>query len=106
MAEHIQVTGFQWDDGNREKCQKHGIACQTLEDIFTRQLMVLPDHEHSSSEQRLKAIGKTRDNRYVFVVFTLRNFNNELLIRPISARYMHNREIIAYEKENPDIQNG
>jgi len=27
----------------------------------------------------------------------------ELLIRPISARYMHKKEIEAYEKENPDL---
>jgi uncharacterized DUF497 family protein len=28
-----------------------------------------------------------------------------LLIRPISARYMHRKEIAAYEKENPELQN-
>jgi len=28
---------------------------------------------------------------------------DDLLIRPISARYMHKKEIEAYEKENPDL---
>jgi len=37
------------------------------------------------------------------MIFTLRRKNDELLIRPISARYMHKKEIEAYEKENPDL---
>ena len=36
-------------------------------------------------------------------VFTLRRTGDELLVRPISARYMHKKEIDAYEKENPDL---
>jgi uncharacterized protein len=39
----------------------------------------------------------------VFIVFTIRRKGDELLIRPISARYMHQKEIEAYEKENPDL---
>jgi uncharacterized DUF497 family protein len=39
-----------------------------------------------------------------FVVFTLRRRGDAVLIRPISARYMHKKEIKAYEKENPDLQ--
>jgi hypothetical protein len=39
----------------------------------------------------------------VFIIFTLRREGDELLIRPISARYMHKKEIEAYEKENPDL---
>ena len=34
---------------------------------------------------------------------TLRYEGDELLIRPISARYMHKKEMEAYEKENPDL---
>jgi uncharacterized DUF497 family protein len=40
----------------------------------------------------------------MFVVFTLRVKRGETLIRPISARYMHGKEIEGYEKESPDIQ--
>jgi len=39
----------------------------------------------------------------VFIVFTVRRKGDELLIRPISARYMHKKETDAYEKENPDL---
>jgi uncharacterized DUF497 family protein len=48
-------------------------------------------------------IGRTDKGRGVFIVFTLRRKGDELLIRPISARYMHNKEIDTYEKENSDL---
>ena len=100
---HAQVSGIQWDEGNKEKCRKHGVSLDVIEDIFTRPVMTFPD-DHSDAETRFKAIGKAKDNRHVFVVFTLRKDHDALLIRPISARYMHHKEITAYEKENPDIQ--
>jgi hypothetical protein len=31
-------------------------------------------------------------------------YQDGMLIRPISARYMHEKEITAYEKQNPDLQ--
>ena len=34
-----------------------------------------------------------------FLVFTLRKRGVETLIRPISARYMHKKEVQHYEKE-------
>jgi hypothetical protein len=51
----------------------------------------------------LGAIGRTDDGRGVFIIFTLRGKGHDLLIRPISARYMHKKEIEAYEEENPDL---
>ncbi len=67
---------------------------------------MLPDEEHSESEERFRAIGKTRSGRHVFLVFTLREKAGETLIRPISARSMHRKEIEHYEKENPDLPDG
>jgi uncharacterized DUF497 family protein len=43
------------------------------------------------------------DGRRVFLVFTLRRKGDKQLIRPISARYMHKKEIESYEKENPGV---
>jgi uncharacterized DUF497 family protein len=37
------------------------------------------------------------------IVFTLRAYEDAFYIRPISARYMHRREIESYEEENPDL---
>jgi uncharacterized DUF497 family protein len=41
--------------------------------------------------------------RAIFVVFTLRRRGDDILIRPISARYMHDKEVKSYEKENPNL---
>lgn len=97
-------SGFDWDEGNREKCQKHGVSVAEIENLFgTGPLAVRPDPEHSQAEERLQAIGTTRQRRSVFLIFTIRERDGGRLIRPISARYMHRKEIDHYEKENPDL---
>lgn len=98
-----QISGFQWDKGNRAKCQKHGVSIDRIEALFLYPLAILPDEIHSQEEQRYRAIGKTEDGRAMFVVFTLRNHGEDTFIRPISARYMHKKEVAAYEEENPDL---
>jgi uncharacterized DUF497 family protein len=37
------------------------------------------------------------------VVFTLRNHGKGVLLHPISARYIHKREVKNYEKAYPDV---
>ena len=64
---------------------------------------MLPDAAHSQQEQRFRAIGRTRAGRAVFVVFTLRHIEGGVLIRPISARSMHTKEVQDYEKDNPNL---
>jgi uncharacterized DUF497 family protein len=39
--------------------------------------------------------------RFAFVAFTVRRKGGRKYIRPISARYMHRKEIEAYEKKGP-----
>ena len=39
----MEFSGFDWDDANRSKCQKHGVSVETVEEIFHRSLMILPD---------------------------------------------------------------
>ena len=85
----LQANGFDWDRGNRAKCEKHGLSIATIEGLFTRPLAMLPDAAHSQREERFRAIGRTEKGRGVFIIFTLRREGDELLIRPISARYMH-----------------
>jgi hypothetical protein len=99
----MNVSGFDWDAGNREKCQKHGLSIADIEAIFAAPLMILPDHAHSETEERLRAIGMTKADRHVFLVFTIRERTGKRFIRPISARYMHRKEIEAYEKANSDL---
>ena len=71
--------------------------------LFDRPVLIIPDEAHSRREQRLRAIGRTARGRSVFLVFTVREHNGKRLIRPISARYMHRKEVASYEKENPDL---
>ena len=92
-------SGFDWDDGNREKCRKHGVSIGEIESLFQGPISVLPDPRHSRAETRFKAIGRSERGRHILIVFTLRRKRSETLIRPISARYMHKKEIEHYEKE-------
>lgn len=45
------------------------------------------------------AVGRDSRGRAVFVVFTIRIRDGRRLIRPLSARYMHQAEIEGYEAE-------
>lgn len=47
------------------------------------------------------AVGRTESGRPIFVAFTMRNKNGRYLIRPVSARYMHAKEIKAFEEKSP-----
>lgn len=96
----LSASGFDWDDGNRTKCQKHGISVDEIEELFAGDLRIAPDPKQSSGEDRLIAVGRTRPGRPVFVGFTIRIKDGRRLIRPVTARYMHAREIAAYEKES------
>jgi uncharacterized DUF497 family protein len=98
-----KVAGFDWDTGNLEKCQKHGVSVMEIEGLFARPHTTRLDVAHSLAEERLRVIGKTNTGRYVFLVFTIRERNGERFIRPISARYMHGKEVEHYEKENPGV---
>ena len=97
----MKFDGFDWDSGNCDKCQKHGVSIAEIESLFLGTPLVAPDILHSSKEQRFRAVGRTNKNRPLFIVFALRKNGGTLLIRPISARYMHTNEIIAHEKEIP-----
>ncbi len=100
----MEFDGFDWDRGNRGKCQKHGVSIAEIESLFGGTLLVGPDAEHSAVEQRFRAIGVTAQGRSLFVVFTWRQRRRQRLIRPISARYMHKKEVDAHEKEIPGLQ--
>jgi hypothetical protein len=98
------AQGFDRDEGNRSKSQQHGLSVDDLERVFAGTIMLLPDQAHSTEEVRHKAIGEV-SGRKVFVVFTLREREGRVLLRPISARYMHRKEVKHYEEENPGLQN-
>jgi uncharacterized protein len=87
------VAGFEWDEGNWPKCGKHRVSRAEIGHS------VLPDRYPPDREARFDAVGQNADARREFVVFTLRDKAGQRLIRPISARYMHRKEIESYERQ-------
>lgn len=91
----MKIAGFDWDDGNWPKCGKHGVSQAEIEEVFAGTPAVLADP--FEEEARMRAIGKSAAGRYVFVVFVLRELDGLTKLRPISARYMHQKEVAHYE---------
>lgn len=95
----MEFAGFDWDQGNREKCQKHGVSIAEIETMFAGTVLVAPDPLHSAREERFKTVGAAESGRKLLVVFTWRTRRGDRFIRPVSARYMHEKEVKAYEQE-------
>ena len=93
----IDSTGFEWTFGNYFKVQKHGLRIEEIERFFDQELFVLADNPHSLEEKRKIAVGSI-NKRAAFVVFTIRKYGEQVFIRVISARYVHEKEIKIYEK--------
>jgi uncharacterized protein len=91
----MKIAGFDWDSGNWPKCGKHGVSREEIEQVLLGELAVMPDP--CPNEPRMRAIGRTEAGRYVFLVFMLREHDGLMKLRPISARYMHKKEILHYE---------
>jgi len=95
----VQFDGFDWDDGNWPKCGKHGVSRQEIEDAFGQSdVLVLRDAAHDGGEDRFLLILRgAGDHHGLFVGFTFRHRDLRRLIRPLTARYMHRKEVDAYE---------
>ena len=96
MSLKLKWDDFDWDAGNRHKCEKHGLSVAEIEDFFKGlEFSLLPDIKHSSLEDRMVATGYAKNGKPVFIVFTMR----EQLLRPVTARYMHAKEAKRYEEK-------
>ena len=91
----MKVAGFDWDRGNWPKCAKHGVTRDEIEQVLLGNPTVFADPH--PAEPRLRAIGKTAEGRYVFLVVMYRHIRGGTWLRPISARYMHKKEVAHYE---------
>ena len=97
MIDLARITGFEWDEGNARKNEKHGVSMAEAEQVFFNSpLLLLEDIKHSIFELRFHALGKTDNVRLLHITFTLRQNNQK--IRAISARNMHRKERTIYEK--------
>lgn len=97
MIDLSEIAGFDWDDGNARKNDKHGVSMVEAEQVFfNAPLLMLVDDKHSGLELRLHALGRTDEDRLLHITFTLRDAGS--LIRVISARDMHRKERTIYEQ--------
>ena len=97
MANLTDITGFDWDEGNARKNEKHNVSMAETEQVFfNAPLLALEDSRHSNQEPRFHALGNSDENRQLHITFTLRQAGEK--IRIISARDMHKKERAIYEK--------
>ena len=59
------VDGFDWDEGNTEKCRKHGVSLTEIEEVFCNNPAVLLNQNHESEEIRYHAVGRSNKGRYI-----------------------------------------
>ena len=98
MVEIKEPKQFQWDHGNeRKNSDKHNVSREEAEQVFFNQpLLLLEDKAHSQEEMSFHALGRTDNNRRLYIAFTIRTNK----IRVISARPMHKKERESYEKDS------
>lgn len=97
MIDLTKITGFDWDDGNARKNEKHEVSTAESEQVFFNSpLLLLADLKHSDQESRFHALGKTDQARLLHIAFTVRQAGAK--IRVISARDMHRKERVIYEQ--------
>ena len=96
----MKVEGFEWDEGNWPKCGKHGVSRAEIEQTIIDHRFIVDDPH--PTEPRFRTVGVTEEGRHVFCVFTIRQIRRKAVIRPISARFMHDKEVKDYEENKPD----
>ncbi|WP_372426357.1 BrnT family toxin [Salinarimonas chemoclinalis] len=92
----VRIDGIEGDAGNWPKCGKHGVSRDEIEHVLTNIEFRIPDP--FPREVRYRTAGRTPNGRHVFLVFTYRQLGDRLLVRAVSARYMHEKEVKAYER--------
>ena len=86
---------FEWDKGNKNKnFLKHRVSDGECEEIFfDPNKKIAKDNFHSAKEDRYIIIGRTKLQRILFLVFTIRKNK----VRVISARDLNKKERKLYD---------
>ena len=93
-----EVSGFEWDAHNKEKSFiKHEVTNEECEEtFFDYNKKIQKDNLHSINEKRYVLMGQTKQNRLLYIIFTIRKNK----IRVISARDINKKERKLYEEKN------
>jgi uncharacterized protein len=94
---------FDWDEGNLEHCTKHGVSKEEIESLFDNDPIIIDDVSHSGKESRRIAIGMLNGRR-MFVGYTHRMLNDAIAIRPITARYDHEKNFARRVEKAARVQ--
>lgn len=88
---------FEWDKGNLDKnWLKHKVTNKESEEsFFDENKIIYKDIFHSNKEERYILLGKTKNYKLLYTVFTIRNKK----IRIISSRTTNKKEEKIYEKK-------
>ena len=94
----MTIAGFDWDAGNWAKCGKHGVSGEEIEqDVVGRA------RRHGRPlPWRTAQAAYRKDVSWalcLFLVFMRRDVGGQTRLRPISARYMHQKEVDHYESQ-------
>ena len=88
---------FDWDAGNREKCQKHGVSVEEVEEVLAAKPHIRKVAKGNvKGENVYAAFGQTLGGRYL-IIFYIRKRDGAIL--PISARDMDDGERNYYGKQ-------
>lgn len=60
----LRANGFDWDNGNLDKCWQHGVQIEEIEAVFRAVVWMEPDPSHSGREHSFKAIGTGAPDTY------------------------------------------
>jgi uncharacterized protein len=92
-----EIVEFEWDEGNEQKnwITHHVRAEEAEEPFFAEERLILEDIHHSTKhEARFILIGKSKQGRLLFIVYTIRKEKTRI----ISCRDADKKEVLLYEK--------
>jgi len=94
----MKFGGFDWDSGNLPKCLDHGVSLAEIEALFRGDVYIVRDAV-VGGERRILGFGNGA-GPWIFCVFTRRGHR----IRPVSVRFMHDKEVKRYVEEIPRLE--
>ncbi len=98
----MKFSAVEWDDGNWPKCGQHGVTKEEIDAlVLSERFRYFPDPAHSADEDRWISMGRSvRTGHWMAVVFTVSGEDDAVRARPVSARYMHAKEVRRYVQDN------
>ena len=91
---------FEWDDQkNLKNYAKHKVSFELARLVFDDPLHLVKFDRSVNGEERWHAMGKVMGRHVLVVVHTYRNYEDEEVIRIISARLASSHERRQYEQE-------